>query len=413
MSFDIWQLSKGDKDGLGLACSEDGLFLGQTALLERAEGGFAPRRQHELERLLACAYGAPVSVEDKMPGLASVAKALNKGDLCLARIAAVHLRLPDLPGPVAKLATEFQDLIIDLERRDSPLLNKARLLKEDWDPTMHPRLGGPPNPGWFAPTDGAGNSGSDADETTGEDKDRVTLAPAPGERFDHLQDLVEWIANAKPEDEAAIRAEIKRLFYDAGDVRGGNQLNEALSDALVPGVDKQERQQILDSIDAYTRADPREMALIEYGLAAGVLAGVPEEASPPPSRGPKPEWDLTPTDRGNAIDQMRGHNTPKNYPVVDNWTDNIATSVKSIDLRTPTYLSPVNLASSLNRSMNQLADFEGYTLSDFTIEAGQIQGRVLEVVVPEGSITKVQRAVFSRARVRAEELGIQLKVIEY
>ncbi len=413
MSFNTWRLSKGSKDSLGLSCSEDGLFLGRTALLERTEGGFAPRKHHELERLLARAYGAPVSVEDKMPGLGSVAKALNKGDLCLARILAVHLRLRDLPGPVAKLAIEFQDLIIDLERRDSPLLRKAHLFKEDWDPAKHPRLGGPPNPGWFAPPDGEGNSASGADKPVGDDTGRVTLAPASGERFDELQDLVEWIANAKPEDEANIRAEIKRLFYDAGDIRGGNQLNEALSDALVPGIDKQERQQILDSLDAYTRVDPREMALIEYGLVVGALAGTPEEVTPPPSRRGNPVWDLNPIDRGNAIDEMLGHNTPKNYRVVDDWTDNIATSFKSIDLNAPTYQNPSNLTSNLNRSMNQLADFDGATLGEFRISGGDIEGRVLKVVVPGGSMSDVQRAVFRRAQAHADELGIHLKIIEY
>jgi hypothetical protein len=25
----------------------------------------------------------------------------------------------------------------------------------DWNPALHPRTGAPPNPGWFAPTDGA------------------------------------------------------------------------------------------------------------------------------------------------------------------------------------------------------------------------------------------------------------------
>jgi hypothetical protein len=32
MSFEVWRLSKRGTDNLGLSCSEDGLFLGQTAL---------------------------------------------------------------------------------------------------------------------------------------------------------------------------------------------------------------------------------------------------------------------------------------------------------------------------------------------------------------------------------------------
>jgi hypothetical protein len=28
----------------------------------------------------------------------------------------------------------------------------------DWNPALHPRTGAPPNPGWFAPTDGASDN---------------------------------------------------------------------------------------------------------------------------------------------------------------------------------------------------------------------------------------------------------------
>jgi len=76
-----------------------------------------------------------------MPGLAIVATALDEGNLVLAQIAALHLRLPDLPDAIARAALEAED----------------RLIKRGgaaWDEARHPRSGIPPNPGWFAPNPG-------------------------------------------------------------------------------------------------------------------------------------------------------------------------------------------------------------------------------------------------------------------
>src|ERR1700720_1281568 len=94
----VWRLSEAGERNLGLACTKDGLVLGRTALIERRDQGFIVRKQSEIERLLCRAYQTDVAVARLMPGLATVAAALNANDPCLARIAAVHLRIPDLPN---------------------------------------------------------------------------------------------------------------------------------------------------------------------------------------------------------------------------------------------------------------------------------------------------------------------------
>jgi hypothetical protein len=83
-----------------------------------------------------------------MPGLAAVAVALSTDDLSLAQIAAVHLRLPDLPDEATRAALEAGDLLTKHVG--------DRLARAAWDDAEHPRTGTPPNPGWFAPKDGAG-----------------------------------------------------------------------------------------------------------------------------------------------------------------------------------------------------------------------------------------------------------------
>ncbi len=290
----MWRLSDGGEDNLGLACTNDGLVLGRTPLIERRDHRFVVRDRGEIEALLTRAYRKNVAADRLMSGLATVAAALNANDPCLACIAAVHLRLPDLADRSARDGMEGADCLIK---------------SGDWNPALHPRAGAPPNPGWFAPTEGAGEetpamqtgqkgnpaggsdpraSGdesssvrvaqnddptrrSDASPSVGDDWGR--LPPGP-QRIDELADFVEWIANAKPEDEQAIRAEIKRYFYDAGDQGSANALNSALTVLLRSGITREERQKILDSLDVYTRADPREYVQNrDWATGAALLGG--------------------------------------------------------------------------------------------------------------------------------------------
>jgi len=81
-----------------------------------------------------------------MSGLETVASALNANDQCLARIAAVHLQIPDLPSLSARDALAAEDLLIKYARDEGGSTN--------WNPALHPRTGTPPSPGWFASVDG-------------------------------------------------------------------------------------------------------------------------------------------------------------------------------------------------------------------------------------------------------------------
>ena len=87
---------------------------------------------------------------------------------------------------------------------------------------------------------------------------RVHLPPA--KRIDKLGDFLEWLANAKPEDEQTIRAEINRYWGSVGDIQAVGTLNHMLSQVLKPGTTRQERQQILDLIEHYSLYDPGEVA---------------------------------------------------------------------------------------------------------------------------------------------------------
>lgn len=138
----FFRLSEG-----GVRCGEDGLFVGPTPLLLRSSrpgGGdaWAVRTNDELERDLCACYGLPIDVAAKRPRMAEVARALERGDLALAKISALLLRFPDPPS-LAKDAPERGSVELAAQLIESGLL-------KDWDASKHPRTGTAPNPGWFA-----------------------------------------------------------------------------------------------------------------------------------------------------------------------------------------------------------------------------------------------------------------------
>ena len=73
----MWRLSEARPRNVGLACTDDGLWLGHTSLIERRDGRFVVRERGEIERLLKCAYDGEPPVDQLMSGPARVASALN------------------------------------------------------------------------------------------------------------------------------------------------------------------------------------------------------------------------------------------------------------------------------------------------------------------------------------------------
>jgi len=145
MLHHIWRLSEPGAGNLGLACNGDGLVLGRTALVERRDRRFVVREQNEISRLLGRAYGVDFDSKRIMRGLATVAAALNANNLSLACIAAVHLRIPDLPDEAARDAMEAEDTRIKFADRNSAL---------DFHETRKASPNDPKHPGWPSGTPG-------------------------------------------------------------------------------------------------------------------------------------------------------------------------------------------------------------------------------------------------------------------
>jgi hypothetical protein len=373
---------------------------------------------------------------------------LNANDQCLARIAAVHLRVPDIPDRAARDAMEAMDAFIKYARDEGGG-------DSNWNPALHPRTGTPPNPGWFAPTGGASESSSvrtaqngnfthRSDASTTANDDWVRLPPPRHTRIDELADLMEWIANAKPEDETVIRAEINRYFKGARWEGAANDLQRKLSIVLRPGTTKERRQEILNKIDPYSWNDPTEVVGVTdvvNELTSGV-SGLPpattgtrsaaEEAARQSraateshaaeaavANTPSEVWKYGWARRGLEIDKVfRDGSLPPLFKTIDNFVNGTATSIKSIDLRAATYQIPPLLASRLDQYLDKLADFDGGSLLNKTILPGETKSRVLLLVVPKGAMTegqRMQRIVIESARARARMLNdpVDLVVTEY
>jgi hypothetical protein len=405
----IWRLSEtSDHNNLGLTCTDQGLLLGRTPLIERRDGRFVVRERDAIERLLSHAYRTNYSAGRIMPGLATVAAAFNANDQGLARIAAVHLQIPDLPDQAARDAVEAADVLIKYARDEGGG-------SSNWNPTLHPRAGAPPNPGWFAPTDGSGNEPSPIRTAANENpKQSSDASPSPGDkwvrlrpakRIDELADFAEWLANATPQDEAAIRAEIKRYFEDVGWEDAAHDLGRKLSIVLRPDVTSEIRQSVLNHIDLYTRVDPAERVGTRELLNAIVLAGAGllgtagEAGVMGASAGPSPVWKLGWGLRGQKINEVFGDPTfPSNYPVIDKIPNGVATSVKSIDLNAATYQNEASLANRLNKFVADVREFEGADWGGKNIRDTDIDGRAVQVIVPSGSFARDKQLVFEKVR---------------
>jgi hypothetical protein len=414
--------------------------LAGVPLLRLTEGSFAPRSPAEIARLLSAAYDIDADTTSVMAGLGVVANALNGGDTVRAMIAAAQLKLPALDWDGAVRIARAEEALRKYSS-NQPRDWHGRWTREGEAGPIKPQLVSfrPSGQSAEAPPSAKPQSGDTSDEDQSAfalPKYWVTLPP--GRRIDELGDLLEWIANAKPEDERAIRAEIQRYYYDVDDIQGGNALNRALSEALYFGpLDRKDREELLQAYEPYTREDPAIIGQMYRDLAAlGILslpavdtvageaaAGVAETAPAETTAAEAAEagtaatqaglsgvWRLGWAARGRVIEKVFGANLPPNFEVIDRFAEGVATSIKSLDLTAMTYQGSARLLSRINRYVDELAKFKGASQGAYEIEESKIVSRKLQLVVPGNVTTPAQRAALQRAVERANSVGVELDI---
>jgi RHS repeat-associated protein len=153
--------------------------------------------------------------------------------------------------------------------------------------------------------------------------------------------------------------------------------------------------------------------LVGTGLPAGhvLLEGLCDGCSI------SPHWELPPFGRGLAIEAQLGGNLPRSFPVFDRVSavaDDVVelVSIKSMDLRGYRGASGIGrMTATLERYIVAISNFTTRTFDGVTVSAGPGTQRVLELVVPLGSVTPEQAAVIQNAAGLAAQWGIELRVV--
>src|SRR5215471_10879936 len=155
---------------LGLSLDDEGLLLAGNcrlihACLDRAGHLFyRARPASQLSSLLSAAYGEPIDATPIYPAVERIAKFMTEHDWSRARLAALHLHLPELADQIA--ATR--------------ILKADALLKvtASFDPLKHPRWpkgSQDEHGGEFRPA----SDESQGEETEPEDSEETQLDPQP------------------------------------------------------------------------------------------------------------------------------------------------------------------------------------------------------------------------------------------
>jgi hypothetical protein len=97
--------------------------------------------------------------------------------------------------------------------------------------------------------------------------------------------------------------------------------------------------------------------------------------------------------------------------VIDKIPNGIATSVKSIDLNAATYQNDMSLGNRLLQYIEDVRDFEGARWGGLNIQADQITGRAVQLIVPKGSVSDAQRAIIDWVRHIARQSNRPVDII--
>src|SRR5205823_3902258 len=147
--------------------------------------------------------------------------------------------------------------------------------------------------------------------------------------------------------------------------------------------------QLADSISE----EDAERGRLAAPASEAVLVIVTARIGGPAGKGPKTRgvWDLPSSPRGEAIEKALGQNLPQNFPVIDKFENGLATSIKSMDLKSATYLKVESLTSKGECYVDKVAAFRGRRWAGVEVKGADIKGRALELAVPPGAATAEQQ----------------------
>jgi hypothetical protein len=105
---------------------------------------------------------------------------------------------------------------------------------------------------------------------------------------------------------------------------------------------------------------------------------------------------------------------PKNFPVIDHFgfSNGVAASDKSLDVRAKTYANTKALDSRIRGYIDKVSQFKGGQAGGAQIKSSDIKSRVLNLTIPEGAATQEQKAVIDANVKYGESVGVKVNVYE-
>ncbi len=94
-------------------------------------------------------------------------------------------------------------------------------------------------------------------------------------------------------------------------------------------------------------------------------------------------WKVSGRKQRISVSQRFEANLPAMYPVINKYENGVATSIKIMNLNAFMYKDAERLGRVLRRHVDDLANFDGYSMKDFSLHGSQIKARELVIVAPE------------------------------
>ena len=123
---------------------------------------------------------------------------------------------------------------------------------------------------------------------------------------------------------------------------------------------------------------------------------------------PEGTWEKPPLERGDIIDKAMGNNLGHNFPTIDKVENGVVTSVKSRDLGAKTYQNGNKLKKVIVKDINKVSGFIGETFNGKFVNAEEIVGRQLQVVVPNVTLSEAQINAVNNATKHGIDKGVKL-----
>ncbi|BEU87584.1 hypothetical protein TAMA11512_10480 [Selenomonas sp. TAMA-11512] len=160
---------------------------------------------------------------------------------------------------------------------------------------------------------------------------------------------------------------------------------------------------ILQKLPRLGKAAKSIRSMMKYDIAASSIADKYLHVG-------KDIWSMGAAQRGKLIDQILGNNLGSNFPVVDRLENGVLTSIKSMDLRAPTYQTSKGIYNKIKSDVDKIDAFDFKRWGKSNVRTIDYHRKEVEVAIPNMKLSKEQRKGLEAAKAYAEEHGISMKI---